>query len=261
VRLLGLILAAVSFCPIVHADDAQLSVSAAISLKPAFTALQSQFEKDTGIKVKFNFGASGTLAAQVKAGAPVDLFVSAAQKQMDDLEKAGRVDAGSRVVVARNRLVLIVPSKLENAAKSFVELADKKVVKIAIGQPKTVPAGDYATEVLNKKGLSEAVSNKLVYGTNVRQVLDYVVRGEVDAGLVYATDAADAGDGVRIVEIAKPEEHTAIEYPAVVIKDAANAAAATRFLEFVQSPVGQEALASKGFELTTKQPTTVPAHE
>ncbi len=179
------------------------------------------------------------LLGQIKAGAPVDLFISAADKQVNELIKDGLADAASRNVVARGRLALIVPAKQANAATSFKEVATDKVKRLAIGQPKTVPAGDYASQALAKADLSAAVSEKLVYGTNVRQVLDYVVRGEVDAGLVYATDAKDAGDAVKVVELIDPSLHDPIVYPAVVLKDAAHKDAADRFLKYLLSDAGR----------------------
>ena len=252
-----------------HADDARsVTVSAAISLKPALLAIEPAYERATGDTVTFNFGASGALLGQIKAGAPVDLFISAADKQIAELIKEGLADAADRHVVARGRLALIVPTDQTDAATSMQDLATAKVKRLAIGQPKTVPAGDYASQVLVKAGLSAGMADKLVYGANVRQVLDYVVRGEVDAGLVYATDAKDAGDTVKVVELVDPSLHEPIIYPAVVLKDAGHRAAADRFMKHLLSDAGQRALADKGFDAATDatpvsstqpSPTTVPA--
>lgn len=241
-----------------------LTVSAAISLKPALEALESDYETASGDVVTYNFGASGALLGQIKAGAPVDLFIAAAEKQVSELIKADLADAATRTVVARGRLVLIVPAKQADPVTSLKDLANDRVKRVAIGQPKTVPAGDYATQALAKAGLSAGVADKLVYGTNVRQVLDYVVRGEVDAGLVYATDAKDAGDAVKVVELIDPSLHEPIVYPAVVVKNAAHAAAADRFMKYLASDAGQRVLADKGFDAPTTRPaaaapTTMPA--
>lgn len=224
----------------------EVNVAAAISLKEAITQCAAEFEKDAKTRVKFNFGGSGELAAQIEQGAPIDLFISAAQEQIDQLDRAKVVDGASRVIIARNRLVLIVPANAKNAPESFADLQDgKKVSTIAIGQPKTVPAGKYAMQVLTH--YMSMGKQRLIYGANVRQVLDYVERSEVSAGIVYNTDALIAGQKVRIVAKADESMHDPIVYPAVVITKSANAIAAAEFLKFLQSEKGQKILADNGF--------------
>jgi molybdate transport system substrate-binding protein len=258
-RFASVVVVLLSLVASTFAADQTISVSAAISLKPVLLGMKEDFEKSSDAKVTFNFGASGALAGQIKAGAPVDVFISAAQKQVDDLDKAGLLDDATVGVVARNRLVLIVPAKAQAGPKSLDDLRDAKVGKVAIGQPKTVPAGDYASQVLAKKGLTEALADKLVLGTNVRQVLDYVIRGEVDAGLVYTTDAIDAGDAVRVVETVDASLHQPIVYPCVVVKGTAHPKEAAAFLEYMKGEKGQAVLAVHGFEPGRSAPTTVPA--
>jgi molybdate transport system substrate-binding protein len=185
--------------------------------------------------------------AQIKGGAAIDLFVSAAQKQLDELSAQGLVDRDSRRIVAGNTLVLIVPRDSKVAIDSFESLSSAPVKRLALGEPKTVPAGEYAAQVLKKLNLSDPLKDKLVFGSNVRQVLDYVIRGEVTAGLVYATDAKEAGDKVKVVATAPKGSHEPIVYPAVVVKRSGNAAAARRFLDHLRSEEAREILKKRGF--------------
>ncbi len=169
----------------------EITVSAAISLKEAFTELSKTFEAgQKRRRVQFNFGASGDLVRQIAGGAPVDVFASAGLKEMDELERQGLTAPGSRVNFAGNTVVLAVPAASTFRLEAFSDLTRKEVKKIAIGNPQTVPAGRYAEQVLRSLNLWEPLKDKLVFAENVRQVLDYVARGEVDAGLVYATDVA-----------------------------------------------------------------------
>ncbi len=232
-----------------------VTISAAISLKEALTLIGKTYESKTTDKVEFNFGASGPLAAQIEQGAPVDAFISAADKQVDELIKAGKADAQSRRLVVRNSLVLIVPAAEVNPPKSFDDLTADSVRKIAIGEPKSVPAGQYAMQTLQSLKLTDALTPKIIYTANVRQVLDYVVRNEVDAGMVYTTDAKVAGDKVRVVATASASLHDPIEYPAIIITGATHQSAAIRFLEFLQSSVAKDVFATQGFVLPAP-PTT-----
>jgi molybdate transport system substrate-binding protein len=232
---------------ITHAD---LRVAAAVSMKEALVSVGENFTRDSGEKVTFTFGASGQLAAQIKGGAPIDLFISAASAQVDDLIKANAVDATTRTVIARNALVLIVPAGASSDIKSFADLAKAK--RISLGEPKTVPAGEYAMQTLEASKLADLLKDKLIFAANVRQVLDLVIRAEVDAGLVYATDARQAGDKVTLIATADETLHDPIEYPAVIVKEAANAPSARRFIEYLKSPAAQAILAGKGFLAPTK---------
>jgi molybdate transport system substrate-binding protein len=224
-----------------------ISVSAAISTKEAMTDIAKAFEDQTHVHVDLTFGSSGALAAQIRNGAPVDLFISAANKEVDDLSKAGLVDDPTRRMVAGNELVLIVPAGSKGSVSNFEQLKDPAVRRLAIGEPKTVPAGQYAMQVLTRLNLQSELESRLVYGLNVRQVLDYVERGEVSAGIVYATDARQAGPKVKVVATAKASLHEPVVNPAVVVKASGNKALAVKFLDFVLSDKGQAALAAHGF--------------
>jgi molybdate transport system substrate-binding protein len=230
----------------------RVTVFAAVSLKEALTDIKAGYERASGDELEFSFGASGQLATQIKEGAPADVFISAAEKQAKELIDAKVADESSRVVIAANRLVLIVPADAEKPVSGFSELADARVKRISIGQPRTVPAGEYATQVLTKLNILDAVRERLVYGTNVRQVLDYVRRGEVDAGIVYATDAASEPK-VKVVATADEKLHDPIIYPAVVIRrEKGNAAGAKRFLDHLQSDAARQILRTRGFAPTTR---------
>ncbi len=223
-----------------------VTVSAAISTKEALEQVGRDYTAKTGDAVRFNFDASGRLEQQIKSGAPVDAFVSAGDREVDDLAKAGKADVATRRVVADNALVLIVPADAKGGPASLADLANGSG-KVAAGDPKSVPAGLYAQQTLAALHLTAAVAPRLVLGQNVRQVLTYVARGEVSAGLVYATDAEQAGDKVRVVATADPATHDPIEYPAVTITGSPHAAAAGRFLAYLATPAAQAVFAAHGF--------------
>ena len=257
-RLLQLCLFIASLCATASAET--IRVGAAISLKDAVSEIAKSFEADGGDKVEFTFGSSGQIQAQVRTGAAdIDVFISAANKQVDELAREGLLVEETRRNVAGNTLVLIVPATVTGAAAGFDALADPALTRLAIGEPKTVPAGQYAMQVLAKLGLDEKLADKLVYGANVRQVLDYVERGEVSAGIVYATDAREAGARVRVIAAAPRELHDPIVYPAVVVRASRKHDAAKRFLDYLKSPAARRALADRGFTPGSDAPTTKPA--
>jgi len=225
---------------------AEVNVAAAISMKESLTRIGGEFTRQTGEKVNLAFGSSGQLTTQIEAGAEIDLFISAANAQVDDLIKNETADATTRTVVARNELVLIVPAGAVSKVTDLNDLPNAR--RIAIGEPKTVPAGQYAKQTLASLKIIDAVQEKLIYGSNVRQVLDLVIRNEVDAGIVYLTDANQAGDTVKIIATANPTMHEPLEYPAVIIKNAAHVAEAKKFLTFLQSDAAQEVFVAVGFK-------------
>ena len=227
----------------------ELSLSVAVSMKEAVEELARGFAAGRpGVALRFNFGASGELQKQIEAGAPVDLFVSAAQRQMDELEKAGLIVTSSRRAFARNVLTIIKPADSRFDISKPGDLLDPRVKRIVIGNPKTVPVGQYSEESLRALGLWERIQPRLILAENVRQALDYVVRGEVDAGFVYTTDAAlRAG---RVTEAFRPSEDTyrPIVYPAAVMAASRQQALARSFIEFLVSREAQTVLARLGFQ-------------
>ena len=224
-----------------------VTVAAAISLKDGLAKVAERYRADTGESVEFTLGSSGQLASQIASGAPVDLFISAANKQVNELVKQGLLDEATRKAIAGNALVLVVPADATSPPASLKALADAGAGKVAIGEPRSVPAGQYAEQALRSAGVAEALKDRLVLGTNVRQVLDYVERGEVSAGLVYATDAKVAGAKVRVACEVAAGEHEPIVYPAAVVKASRRRAAATKFLDYLASEKGQACLKEFGF--------------
>ncbi len=225
----------------------ELLVSAAASLTNAFGEVGKQFEAaNPGVKVIFNFAASGALLQQIDKGAPVDVFASADQKTMDQAMEKRLIVAESRKDFVSNGLVLIVPKDSKLAIKGVKDIADPKAARIAIGNPETVPAGRYAREVLTKAGLWETLKAKFVFAENVHQALDYVGRGEVDAGFVFATDAAAAKGKVQLAALT--EGHTPIRYPAAVVAGTKKMDLSKRFIDFLLGGEGQAVLFRYGFE-------------
>jgi molybdate transport system substrate-binding protein len=228
--------------------DAPVTVSAAASLREVMTELEAEYEAaHPGVEVRTNFAASGALRQQIEQGAPVDLFVSAAAAPMDALAKSGRVDAATRRVLAGNELVLIVPAQ-GSTVNAFADLARAEVRRVALGAPASVPAGEYAQEVLRAAGVLEAVRAKAVYAQDVRQVLAFVSSGNADAGIVYRTDAA-VTKRVRVAAVAPSGSHRAIEYPVAIVNGGPNTEGARAYLTFLLGPAGRAALRRRGFRV------------
>jgi molybdate transport system substrate-binding protein len=227
----------------------EITVSAAISLKEAFTELGKTFEAgQKGSRVQFNFGASGDLVRQILAGAPVDVFASAGLKEMDEMDQKGFMAPGTRVNFAGNTVVLAVPAAAAFPLEKFSDLTRPEVKKIAIGNPATVPAGRYAEQVLKKLNLWDPLKDKLVFAENVRQVLDYVARGEVDAGLVYATDALTRARDLKKIIPAPEGSHQPVVYPIAAVKGTKNEGLARAFIAWVISSEGKRILERYGFK-------------
>lgn len=229
----------------------QITVSAAISLKDALDQIGREFQaQHPNTEIAFNYGGSGTLQHQIEQGAPVDVFVSAAAKQMDALESEGLIATGTRRNVAANALVLIVPAG-SRGVHAFADLARREVKTIALGEPATVPAGAYAREALDHLGLLHKIAGKIVYAKDVRQVLTFVETGNADAGFVYATDARISRK-VRVAAEAPADSHDVIVYPAAMLKGAKHAGLDREFLDFLGGPEGRAAFAKFGFTAPEK---------
>ena len=230
-------------CVGARADE--LVISAAASLTNALRDLAPLFEAaNPGTRLQFNFGASNALLQQIAKGAPVDVFVSADQETMDLAQTQGLVRAAQRRNVVSNRLVVVVPSGSTRTPRALSDLAQPGVQRIAIGLP-AVPVGRYTRGVLETAGLWAAIEPKVIGAQNVRQALDYVARAEVDAGFVYATDAALMPGKVKVaLTVANT---TPILYPAAPVAASPNAAEAQRFVAFLVSPAAQAGLAKFGF--------------
>ncbi|MEP6940631.1 MAG: molybdate ABC transporter substrate-binding protein [Rudaea sp.] len=229
-----------------RAED--LTVSAAASLTNAFGEIGKAYEvAHPGSHVVFNFAASDVLLKQIEQGAPADVFASADEATMDRAAAAAHVDASTRRDFAANTLVLIVPTTGATPAR-LADLKAESYKHIAIGNPDSVPAGRYARQALSEVGLWDGVQSKLVQAQNVRQALDYVARGEAEAGFVYATDAATQKANVTVA-LTVPTS-TQVRYPIAALKSSPHAAQARAFIDFVLSSSAQATLRQYGFSST-----------
>ncbi len=228
------------------ASAADMLVSAASSLTNAFTDLAVQFQlQHQGTKVLMSFAASDVLAQQIVHGAPVDVFASADQKSMDKAVEAKSIAAATRKDFVRNQVVLVVPADNPRGIKSLADLKAAGVKRVAFGNPATVPVGRYTKAALEKTGNWDDVKQREVLGQNVRQVLDYVARGEVDAGFVFATDAAVMPGKVTVVETLPSP--IPVLYPIALVQRSNRHPLAGEFQAFVLSSQGQAILAKYGF--------------
>ena len=232
--------------PLMAQQQTPLTVSAAISLTNAMQEIKSLYQSSNpNVNITYNFGASGALQQQIEQGAPVDVFFSAAAKQMDALQQKNLLLSETRSNLLNNRLVLVVPRNAP-ALTNFKDLTRSQIKRIAVGEPKSVPAGQYAQELLTNLKIFDSIKSKLVYGNNVRQVLTYVETGNVDAGIVYLTDAKES-KSVRVGATAQENLHSPIVYPVAVLKDSKNAAAAREFVQFLSGTEARTVFGKYGF--------------
>ncbi len=224
-------------------QENEITISCAMSMKGVIEQVGSAFYRENpDYRVRYNFGPSGKLAEQIRLGAPIDCFLSAGQKEMNALQTGGLIDNESRIDFARNTMVLIAyGSSLSPEIPSLSGVKER----IAIGNPETTPAGRYAQMHLVATGILSKLQSRLVYGENVRQVLDYVARGEVDAGIVFMSDYVASNQQVHLVKELPINER--IIYPAALLRNSKNKAAVSAFLAFLTSKEGQTILASGGF--------------
>lgn len=232
--------------PLLAQTNSSLLVSAAASLKEALEEIKPAYQQiHSKVAVNYNFGASGTLQQQIENGAPADIFFSAAKKQMDALQEKNLIIPETRRNVLTNNLVLIVP-KNSTGITSFRNLTDAKIKRIAVGEPRSVPAGQYAEEVFKNLGILDAIKPKLVLGNNVRNVLAAVESGNADAGVVYTTDAK-LSNQVKIVATAPANLHSPIVYPVAVLKSSKDPASAKEYVQFLASDRGMKIFQKYGF--------------
>lgn len=235
---------------LVRAQPLSLTVSAAISLTNALQEIKTTYQQSNpNVSINYNFASSGALQQQIVQGAPVDVFFSAAAKQMDVLQQKKLLIPGTRKTLLTNRLVLITPNNTLPLT-SFRNLTNSQVRKIAIAEPRSVPAGQYAQELLANLKLFNLLKSKLVYGNNVRQVLTYVETGDVDAGIVYTTDAK-ASNSVRVAATAPSNLHSPIVYPVAALKSSRNVAAARNFIQFLSSTQAKVVFQKYGFGISS----------
>ncbi len=224
----------------------QITVSAAASLTDAFKELAPKFEAARpGATVRFNFVASGVLLQQIDQGAPVDVFASADQETMDRAADRKLIAPGTRRNFAANSLVLVEPARGGTGIKTLQDLSGPAVQRIAVGKTATVPVGRYTRQVLESARLWTTLEPKFVQADSVRQVLDYVARGEADAGFVYRTDARIMGDKVKVV--LEPSVATPVSYPVAAVRDSPQPALAKAFIDFLGTDAARQTLDKFGF--------------
>lgn len=246
--LIAISLPSLTSIPVVAQSNTSLLVSAAASMKDVLEEIKPLYQQSQpNVNITYNFGSSGALQQQIEQGAPVDVFISAAKRQVDALEQKNLLVPGSRTVIAKNRLVLIVPKNV-SGIRSFYNLKDAKVKKIAIGEPRSVPAGQYAQQVLQKLKIWDQIKSKLVYANNVRQVLASVESGNAEAGLVYSTDAK-ISNKVKVVVAADEKYHSEIIYPLAILKRSKNVDTAKNFSQFLASDKAKAVFRKYGFIL------------
>ena len=230
------------------AEETEILVAAAASLKNAYEEeLIPMFETQyPGVTVKGTYDSSGKLQTQIEEGLEADVFMSAAKKQMKALDEEGMIDSDSIVDLLENKIVLIVPTGSDKGIQSFEDIG--KADSIALGDPASVPAGQYSEEALTNLGLWDQIQDKTSFGTNVTEVLNQVAAGSADAGIVYATDAASMADQVEVVaEAPEGSLKTRVIYPVAVVKDSTNAEMAANFVEFLTTDEAMKVFEAYGF--------------
>lgn len=230
---------------------ATVTVFAAASLTDALNQIASDYQKQGGDRVVFSFAGSSVLARQIEEGAPADLFFSADDRWMDELEKKGLIVSASRRSRLSNALVVVVPADSASPVTSVEDL--KRVSRLALADPASVPAGIYAREYLERKHLWAALEKRIIPTANVRAALAAVASGDADAGIVYKTDAAISRKVKVACEIAATEGPK-IDYPAALVKNADHAAGARRFLDFLESPGAARVFERFGFIVRDRTP-------
>jgi molybdate transport system substrate-binding protein len=230
-----------------------LTVSAAASLTKAMGEIKTLYSKEKpNVTINYNFGASGALQQQIEQGASADLFFSAATKQMKALQTKGLILDDTKVNLLGNTVVLVVNNDSTLAITNFKDLANDKIKKVALGEPKTVPVGQYAEEVFTSLKMLDKIKAKAVYGKDVKEVLSWVETGNVDAGVVYGTDAKTSKK-VKVVAVADKNLYkTPVVYPAAVIKASKNVEDSKAFLKFLSSDKAKAVFVKYGFSFLLK---------
>ncbi|WP_270562996.1 molybdate ABC transporter substrate-binding protein [Clostridium beijerinckii] len=209
----------------------ELNISAAASLKEALTDIQDEYKKTApNVTLTVNYGASGSLQQQIEQGAPCDIFISAGQSQMKALDSKSLLLENTKKDLVKNDLVLVGPK--DTTITGLSDLTSDKVKKIAVGEPKSVPAGQYADEVFTKLGIKDSISSKLVFAKDVKEVLAWSTSGNAEVGFVYKSDALSSKDA-KIIETIAGDKHSPITYPIGIIKASKNTDAAKAFEDFL----------------------------
>ncbi|MFC4077602.1 molybdate ABC transporter substrate-binding protein [Salinithrix halophila] len=243
-------------CAAPEPDKQEIHLLAASSLTDAVKELEKRYETThPHVDILPSFASSGKLKQQIRQGAPADVFLSAGEREMDELEQSGKLLPGARSDILTNELVLVVPRNGGEKVQSWTDLTPERIGKLAVGQPETVPAGQYAKAALEKDGRWGKLLSRIVFASNVRQVLAFTASGNVDAGLVYRTDAKGE-ERVKAVSKAPRGSHPPIRYPGAVLKGSDNVKQASSFYRWLK---GDEAVAvwrKHGFRGIAAQPSS-----
>ena len=229
-----------------NSENKEIYVLAAASLTDVLTELANNYKQETSTEIIFSFASSGALQAQIEASAPADIFFSAAQKQMNALEEKGLIDSETRKDLLENKVVLISPKNSNLNIKSFTDITNSNVKKLGLGEPKSVPVGQYSEEILSNLSILDIAKEKAVYGSDVRNVLDWVETAEVDCGIVYATDAKIAKN-INIIAEAPEDTHKKVIYPISIIKSSQNKEEAKKFIDYISTDKSKEIFQNYGF--------------
>jgi molybdate transport system substrate-binding protein len=230
-------------------EKTELYVMAAASMTDVLTEFEQMYEAENeNIDLTLTFASSGALQSQIEEGAPADIFMSAAQKQMKALEEKDLILADTKKNLLLNKVVLIAPADSKLGLTSFEDLTKDEVKKIGLGDPASVPVGQYSEEIFTTLNILDAVTPKAVYGSSVRDVLTWVESGETDCGVVYSTDAATT-DKVSVVCQAPEGSHKTVSYPVAVLKSSKNADAAKAFLDYISTDDAAKVFEKYGFEM------------
>lgn len=231
------------------AEKPEVTILAAASLTDSLDEIITEYEKDADCTITPSYAGSGDLVQQIEGGAPCDIFISASKANMDQLEEGGYIDTETRQDMLTNTLTLIATAEKKDAV-SMDSLTSDEVGTIAVGEPETVPAGKYASQVFDNMKIADHLTDKIVYAKDVRAVLNYVETGDADCGFVYKTDALllDEENGV-IVEDVDSSLHDPIVYPAAIMKEAPQAESAADFYEFLQTDFAKEVFEKYGFNV------------
>ena len=231
-----------------NSENKEIYVLVAASLTDVLTELANNYKQETSTEIIFSFASSGALQAQIEASAPADIFFSAAQKQMNALEEKGLIDSETRKDLLENKVVLISPKNSNLNIKSFTDITNSNVKKLGLGEPKSVPVGQYSEEILSNLSILDIAKEKAVYGSDVRNVLDWVETAEVDCGIVYATDAKIAKN-INIIAEAPEGTNKKVIYPISIIKSSQNKEEAKKFIEYISTDKSKEIFQNYGFTL------------
>ncbi|MGO1468405.1 MAG: molybdate ABC transporter substrate-binding protein [Tissierella sp.] len=230
-------------------ENVELLIGAAASLTDVLNDLKDTYEDiNPNVNLNFTYGSSGALQAQIEEGAPIDIFFSAAEKQMNALEEKGLISEHTRKNLLTNKVVLVAPANSSLEIHDFYDLTKDNITSIAIGDPSHVPIGQYSEEILSNLELLDDIKEKVIYSKDVRTALTWVENEEVDCAIVYATDAYTT-NLVKIIAEAPEESYREVNYPIATIKNSKHSDASQLFIEFLSSKQAAEKFRDYGFNV------------